>query len=94
MLYSALTDQFHRNATINLPEGKAFEVSPEVLTIERKTIKRSSKSTTGISCLTDNESLLTVQYANLPQMSLNRHLVSAESYTPFLNTVSGPESRM
>lgn len=93
MPYSTLSDQFHSNAIVNSPEGRVFEVSPEVLTIERKTIKRSSKLTTGISCLTDNENMA-VQYANLSQMLSNRHLVLDESYTPFLNTVSGPESRM
>lgn len=78
---------------IRSSDGKEHELTPELLTIERKTFKQSSKCRLhvypGATKLSTSS-----QSANIPRMLLSPHSALAVFFTHYWNTATGAESKI
>ncbi|KAE9390572.1 class II aaRS and biotin synthetase [Gymnopus androsaceus JB14] len=76
-LFQLPFDPYSTTTTTITIDGKNFEISPELLRVERRTFKQSGKFEAA------ELSECNADYVNILQMSLNRHLVLAEFYADF-----------
>jgi glycyl-tRNA synthetase len=85
--------KYRRSTIIATPDGRELTLTPEVITIERKTFKQSSASILRMPSGPATK-WLSHQSENSPQTSSSPRLASVASYMSSSSTISGPASRI